>query len=250
MSLRLDAVSVFRAGRAIVNDVSLECVPGGITAFCGANGAGKTTALKVLVGALKPDKGRALLSNQLIDEIPGGELARRRAAVPQHPLLAFPFRVHEVVEMGRTPHFGRVTPADDAEAVLGAIQSMGLSELADRDYLTLSGGERQRVMIARALAQVWFSPEEGGARWLLLDEPTSALDLKHQLALMTLLKKLANEGWGVVCVLHDLQLIKRHADQAAMFKGGQLASVGAPQDELTAERVADIFDLDAPYDLI
>ncbi|MEM8986035.1 MAG: heme ABC transporter ATP-binding protein [Pseudomonadota bacterium] len=247
--MRLEKASVIRNAKSILHNASFSCVPGKITALCGANGAGKTTALKVLSGAMKAEAGRAFMEEQPIHSFAREELARRRAFVAQHPSLAFPFRVHEVVEMGRTPHFGRATPDEDAEAVAAAMHSMSLVGLAERDYLTLSGGERQRVMIARALAQVWFAPDEAKARWLLLDEPTSALDLKHQLALMSFLSKLAEGGWGVVCVLHDLQLVKRHADQIVMFKEGRVVSAGPPEIELTPERIADVFDLDAPFEL-
>ena len=247
MTLALDKASVLRSGRAILSAASLVCAPGRFTALCGPNGAGKTTALSVMSGALRPEAGRATLDGRNVRSFAAADLARRRAVVSQTSLLSFPFQVHEVVAMGRAPHHGRTGLAHDRRIIAEAIGLLDLTALAERNFMTLSGGERQRVQIARALTQVWEAPEEGGVRWLLLDEPTSALDLKHQIDLMTLLKRLAGEGWGVAAVLHDLHLVRAHADDVVLFKGGAVLDAGPVADRLTAERVQEVFDLAEPY---
>ncbi|MEM9233459.1 MAG: heme ABC transporter ATP-binding protein [Pseudomonadota bacterium] len=246
MSLSLENITVLRSGRSILDDVTINCQPGQFTAFCGPNGAGKTTALRTMSGLLPPDKGTAKLDDISISRMGALKLARRRGFVAQSATLSFPFRVHEVIEMGRTPHFGVSTQAEDAEAVTQAMALMAVDQMAERDYLTLSGGERQRVMIARALAQIWYEPSDGD-RWLLLDEPTSALDLKYQLKLIALVRKLADSGWGVIAVLHDLELVRRAANRVILFKDGQVKSDGHPTDKLTPNTITDIFDLDEPY---
>ena len=222
-------------------------MPGQFTAICGPNGAGKTTALGVICGSTKPEEGCARLDLEPIQSIAPKRLALRRAVLPQIPSLGFPFLVHEVVAMGRAPHHGLTTPAEDMEAIEGAMAAVKIEAMAERNYLTLSGGERQRVQIARVMAQLWQAPVDGGARWLLLDEPTSALDLKHQLRLMRLLAQLASEGWGVLAVLHDLSLIRQWADKAVVFANGKIFADGPPQAVLTETAVADAFDLDEPY---
>lgn len=249
MTLALNEASVIRNRRSILDAASTRCSPGEFTALCGPNGAGKTTALSVMSGALQADKGGSTLEDRNIRAFRANNLARRRAVVSQNSLLNFPFEVHEVVTMGRAPHHGRSTPARDREIVGHVIELLDLAALAERNFMTLSGGERQRVHIARALAQVWEPPEDDGSRWLLLDEPTSALDLKYQIALMRLLENLAADGWGVVAVLHDLHLVKRHADHIVLFKEGRIVADGPVSDHLTSARVQDVFDLDAPYAL-
>jgi len=125
---------------------------------------------------------------------------------------------------------------------------LDLTPMAGRNYLTLSGGERQRVQIARALAQLWPSDAQGAqSGWLLLDEPTSALDLKYQIALMRLLKSLAERGWGILAVLHDLPLVAQRADHVVMFKEGRIVADGAPHDVLTPHIIQETYDLDEPY---
>lgn len=247
MTLALEKASVIRGRRAILDGASFVCAAGKFTALCGPNGAGKTTALSVMSGALRPDDGAAMLDRRNVRSFPSATLARRRAVVSQASLLSFPFQVHEVVAMGRAPHQGRTGLVEDRRIIAEAIRLLDLTALAERNFMTLSGGERQRVQIARALAQVWEAPSESEARWLLLDEPTSALDLKHQIDLMALLKRLAGEGWGVAAVLHDLHLVKAHADDAVLFKNGAVVSAGPVREQLTPERVQAVFDLAEPY---
>ncbi|MEM6627575.1 MAG: heme ABC transporter ATP-binding protein [Pseudomonadota bacterium] len=247
MSVELDKVSVIRNGRPILNAATIACDAGAFTALCGPNGAGKTTALSVMTGALEPDEGRVRLDGEDVGAFDRLSLARRRAVVSQSSALSFPFQAHEVAAMGRAPHHGRAGQSRDAAVISAVIAAMDLTAMADRNYLTLSGGERQRVNIARALAQIWDPPDDGQARWLFLDEPTAALDLKHQIALMVRLKALAREGWGVVAVLHDLPLVRQHADKVVLFKDGEIHSAGAPADMLTPDRIQTVFDLAAPY---
>lgn len=249
MSADLVSASVIRNGHAILKDANLSCRPAAFTALCGPNGAGKTTALSVMTGALEPEEGSALLEGENVRNVSRIALARRRAVVSQTSQLGFPFQVHEVVAMGRAPHHGSPAQARDDFIIGAALEAMDLLPFAERNYLTLSGGERQRVNIARALSQIWDPPEAGGARWLFLDEPTSALDLKYQIALMKRLKVLAQDGWGIVAVLHDLQLVKEHADDVVLFKGGEIAIAGNANEILSPERIQAIFDLEAPYAL-
>ena len=246
-TLALANASVIRNKRAILDQVTLDLAPGKFTALCGANGAGKTTALSVLSGALKPDRGQALLDERSIYAYRSEQLARRRAVVAQNSQLTFPFEVHEVVTMGRVPHYGRSTVQHDREIVAAVIDLMQLRPLAERIFTTLSGGERQRVHIARALAQVWEPADEDTARWLLLDEPTSALDLKYKIQLMQLLQSLAAQGWGITAVLHDLHLVRTYADDIVLFKDGQIVAAGPVEETLSGPLIQDVFDLTEPY---
>ncbi|MEM8826474.1 MAG: ATP-binding cassette domain-containing protein [Pseudomonadota bacterium] len=246
MSAVLKGATVVRSGRSILADANVECVRGEFTAFCGPNGAGKTTALSVLGGILRPTNGDALLDGRSVAHISAADLARVRAVVAQSGRLGFPFHVHEVVTMGRTPFHGLTTAADDARAVMAAMQALEIEHLGARNYLTLSGGERRRVDIARALAQA--APAAGrDPGWLFLDEPTAALDLKYQILLMRLLKRLAGEGWGIVAVLHDLLLVQDYADRAVMFAEGRVTASDSPNEVLTPTGIQHVFGLDAPY---
>lgn len=247
MSLELRNVSVIRGGREILSDVSGRIEAGQFTAFCGPNGAGKTTALTAATGSMTPERGEAFLDGERVASASRADLAKRRAVVSQSSVLSFSFHVHEVVAMGRAPHFGRSSETTDSAIVEEALAVMELMPFINRNYLTLSGGERKRVDIARALAQVWEAPENGKTRWLFLDEPTSALDLKYQILLMERLEDFARQGWGVIAVLHDLHLVRKYADQVWLFGNGQLRDQGPAKTVLSSENVQTAYDLSAPY---
>ncbi|MEM1380704.1 MAG: heme ABC transporter ATP-binding protein [Pseudomonadota bacterium] len=248
MTLALHAATVKKRTAEILRDVTLTCEAGQLSVICGPNGAGKTTALSLLTGAEQPSRGKATLDGTELRTIARGELARRRAVVAQQHRLNFPFQVEEVVAMGRAPHEGRTSPAQDRAIRQQAMELLDLTHMADRNYLTLSGGEKQRVMIARALVQVWEEPE-GMTRWLLLDEPTAALDLKYQLLLMKRLVALAADGWGILAILHDLPLVKAYADHVILLKDGALVNQGSPDKVLTPTEIANAYGLDEPYNL-
>ncbi|MYV70462.1 ATP-binding cassette domain-containing protein, partial [Streptomyces sp. SID2131] len=118
--------------------------------------------------------------------------------------------------------------------VAAALDRVGLTALAGRSWRALSGGERQRAHIARALAQQPYG--------LLLDEPTNHLDVRHQLELMELL---TGAGRTVLVALHDLSLAARHCDRLLLLHHGRQVASGTPAEVLTADRLAEVFEVDA-----
>lgn len=238
--LMLTDGSVSRSGRNIVDQANLEVRPGSLLVVIGPNGAGKSTALKMLSGELAPDKGAASLDGLPLVHWRREELARRRAVLSQRVSLVFGFEVFDVVTMGRSPHAecSRATNHRIARAALAAVDMLGF---ARRDYQTLSGGEQQRVHLARVLAQIW--PEENGdkARYLLLDEPVSGLDPAHQHAVLSHARRRAKQGYGVLAVLHDLNLASQYADRVAIMREGRVFFQGAPEETFTRERIHSAF---------
>lgn len=233
-------VSYALAGRYLLSEVSVAVTPGELLAVIGPNGAGKSTLLKVLCGDLSPSSGEVTLEGRPLALWSHREQAKRRALLSQSSSLTFPFRVFEVVLMGRNPHLvGREGPRDHriAEAALARV---ALQALAQRAYPTLSGGEQQRVQLARALAQVW---EGAASRYLLLDEPTNNLDLAHQHQALAIARQLAREGVGVLAVLHDLNLAAQYADKILMLCRGRVRALGSPQEVLTSETLCTTFEI-------
>lgn len=223
-------ISVDLHRTAVLRNVSLDVRPGEVLALIGPNGAGKSTLLHVLSGALSPDRGAVRLDGRLLKSWTRQALARRRAVLPQAPVLLFPFRVIDVVMLGRSPHLGRAARTTDLWIVDACLRETGTTGLAERLYPTLSGGERQRVQLAQALAQVWpehgRQPGEGG--YLLFDEPTNNLDLRHQQAIMRTARRLARAGVGVLAILHDPNLAALHADRICILREGRVLADGPP----------------------
>lgn len=229
-------IRVRRDERVILSEIDLEVVPGEVLALVGPNGAGKSTLLSVLSGDLQPTGGTVELDGRSIGSFRPLELARRRAVLSQANVVSFPFRVIEIVQMGRSPWLRTAELADDQRAVLEAIRATDIEHLLDRRFTTLSGGEQARVSLARVLAQ--------STPVVFLDEPTAALDLRHQEDVMRLGRELASQGRAVVVVVHDLSLAGAYADRIALLDGGKLDAVGTPADVMTADRVGRVYGLD------
>lgn len=225
-----------------VDHVSLELYPGEVLALLGPNGAGKSSILKLMSGELACDSGRSLLAGYDMASLQPLDLARRRAVLPQHSELAFSFKVHEVVMMGRSAHRGCGQRLDQ-KAVEWAMQKTDVASLSAQNYTSLSGGERQRVHLARVLAQI--GPEAGSSQtscFLLLDEPTAALDLAHQHQVLGIARDLASTlKIGVLTILHDLNLAALYANRIALLRKGKLVGVGLPEEILTPQRILQVF---------
>lgn len=225
-----------------VNDMSLTCEPGSVTALLGPNGAGKTSLLKLLSGELTADCGDLMLNDRRLHDWKPKERAKMLAFLPQQSTLNFPFTVEEVVSMGRIPYdTGAILDAQIVHQVLDAVDSW---HLVHRNYTELSGGEKQRVQLARVLAQVWQPCEIDGQtrnRILLLDEPSSSLDIAHQQLLQNIVLEMARHDVVVVIVVHDLNFAFYCADQLVLISDGHLVAQGTPNQMMTNNLLQDVF---------
>ena len=226
-------LSVAHGEREVLRDVELQVRAGELVALVGPNGAGKSTLLGALTGDLHPSDGQLRCFGRDLGEWSPGDLARRRAVLPQQVTVSFPFTVHEVVRMGRAPWARTHLAAEDDRAVLESIAAVDLAHLASRPFTTLSGGERARAALARVLAQQ--------AQLLLLDEPTAALDLHHQELVFELLVRRVADGAAVVVVVHDLALAAAFADRVLVLEQGRIAADGPPRDVLTAGLLSRVY---------
>jgi len=224
------------AGRPTLSEISLEVLPGSVFALLGPNGSGKSTLIRVLLGVVTPQRGRAVFRGRAVPDWGRRELAREVGVVPQVEEFHFPTTVREVVAMGRYPHLGlwRGEGARDREAIRGAMERCGVEELAHRSMDALSGGERQRVRIARALAQE--------PRVLVLDEPTASLDVRYEMAIFELLGRLAREdGVTVLLVTHHLNLAARYASELLLMHQGRAVVRGSPEAVLKGEVLTRVY---------
>ncbi|WP_293033124.1 metal ABC transporter ATP-binding protein [Natronococcus sp.] len=191
-----------------VRDVSLTIDAGDFLGLVGPNGSGKTTLLHLMLGLHSPDSGRIELFGQPVDEFDQGE---RIGYVSQKATSrggTMPVTVREAVTMGRFAHAGHSRLTDtDREIVEDAIETVGITDLADRRINALSGGQRQRAYIARALASE--------ADLLALDEPTVGVDAESRDAFYKLLDSLNDDGITIVLIEHDIGVVTDRADRVA-----------------------------------
>jgi iron complex transport system ATP-binding protein len=221
-------------GITIVEDVELAVQTAEFVGLVGPNGSGKTTLLRTIYRALRPVAGAVFVGGDDVWELHPKEAARRTAAVVQEAPSDIDFAVFEVVALGRLPHKGlidRETRADH-EICRGALERVGMADFEDRFFSTLSGGEKQRVLVARALAQQ--------SSVLVLDEPTNHLDIRFQLELLDLIRSL---GVTTIASMHDLALAADHCDRLYALKGGRVVAAGTPAEVLTADLIADVFEV-------
>jgi iron complex transport system ATP-binding protein len=221
----------------VLGDVSFSIATGEFFIIIGPNGSGKTTLLKLICGVEKPIRGKIDIQGKALKLYPRRQLAHKMAMVPQLSQEDFPFKVMEIVLMGRSPHLGLlgIEAASDRRLAQEAMRFTGIESLADRRLTQLSGGERQRVSIARAICQ---QPEI-----ILLDEPTAALDLSHQIRIMDLMEQLKkNNGYTVVMVSHDLNLAAMYADRILLLNQGKIFQLGSPKEVLTYENLEQVYD--------
>lgn len=229
-------IRVRRDEREILSEIDLDVRAGEVLALVGPNGAGKSTLLSVLSGDLKPNDGTVELLGRPVGAYRALELARRRAVLTQANAVSFPFRVIEIVQMGRSPWLRTAELAEDQLAVMTAIEVTDITHLLGRRFTSLSGGEQARVSLARVLAQT--------TPIVFLDEPTASLDLRHQEEIMRLARHLAADGRAVVVVVHDLSLAGAYADRIALLDHGRLDAVGTPLGVMTADRVGRVYGLE------
>ena len=215
----------------IVKNVNFQAHPGAVTAIIGQNGSGKTTLLRALSGEFARTNTVSINGTNLakMSEL---DLAKIRAVLPQSTNLTFPFTVHEVVKLGAI-NGPRLTKDWMSDLTNRALNAVGLGDYGNRFFQELSGGEQQRVQMARVLAQVWEPKTDGAPRWLFLDEPVSSLDLKHQISIMNIAKNFANQGGGVIAVMHDLNLTAMYADKVYVMQQGVALANGASENVLT-----------------
>ena len=219
----------------ILHDLTFSVSAGEVLAICGANGAGKSSLLRLLYRHQAPRKGTVRLMGRDLWLMKAPEAARIVAAVLQEQPTDFALTARQIVALGRLPHRKGFGPGThDHDVVEASLRRMDLTDFADRPFGTLSGGERQRVMVARALAQE-----------IVLDEPTNHLDIRHQLERLALLRGL---GLSVIATLHDLTLAADFADRVLVLHQGRVVADAAPDQALTEATIAQAFNVTARVD--
>ena len=243
MSIRCESIDINLNKREILKNISIEVKEKEILSIIGPNGAGKSTLLRSLAGDINPTNGNIFYDETNINQIDIQERAFTRSVMSQLQPIAFDFSVKDIVEMGWIDR-GESKYADQFDdAVQEVILKCGVKDLIDRNFNTLSGGEQRRIHFARTLLQLWRPSNSSDPKYLFLDEPTANLDLTYEIKLLNIVKDVAQEGAGVILVLHDLNLAAKFSDKVAILKGGLLIDIGLPKDILKSTLLSDIYEI-------
>ena len=227
--ITLESLTIGYDGQAVLSEISLAIARGSFTAILGANGTGKSTLLKTLLGLQPAVSGQIKIS-------PPATFGYVPQAIQFDPL--YPLTGFDVALMGA---FGRVGPMKfpsrvERNFVRECLHATAATEFAPKKFSQLSGGQKQRVLIARALAT---KPDI-----LVLDEPTAGVDVAATRALLEFISQIHLERkLTVLLVTHDLPLVKKHAQQIIWLHNGEVLH-GSVAELFTPERMAEIFEME------
>jgi len=224
-----------RFGSVVANDdVTLEIAPGEIHALVGENGAGKTTAMRVLYGILPPHAGHIEIDGHTVRIArPQDAIRLGLGMVHQHFMLVEPMTVAENLTLGHEPAaaFGAYRAGAAQRAVEELSRRYGLAVDPRARIRTLSVGAQQRVEILKALHH--------GARVLILDEPTAVLAPQEVDELFRVLRGLAAHGTSIVLITHKLAEVRAIADRVTVMRAGRVVGGGA-LTSLTHDAIAEL----------
>jgi phosphonate transport system ATP-binding protein len=228
-------------GTAALRGVDMAVRPGELVALLGPNGSGKSTLLRCVVRLVTPDSGSVRVADIELTRLRGAALRSARAEIGmifQRSSLVRRRSARDNVAAGALGRYhglgcalGRL-PAVERQRAGELLAKVGLGEVAEQRADTLSGGQAQRTAIARALAQ--------RPRVLLADEPVASLDPSAASATMRLMAELAHaDRLGVLCVLHQPELARRHADRIIVLDAGRVV-LDAPAADVPSESLAQL----------
>ncbi len=224
-AIRLEGVSVRFGGYRALETVSLVVPAGAFVAVIGPNGAGKSTLLQVLLGLIRPSRGRVWLFGRPPEQVPPEWIGY----VPQFKTLdrSFPALAIELVVSGMRRRWpGRIL-ARERESALAALARVRGEGLAEKPLARLSGGELQRVYLARALVR--------RPRLLLLDEPATGMDVLGEADMYRLLEAYRDEtGATILMITHDWEAAYHHATRVLVLNR-RVIGFGPPERALTDE---------------
>jgi zinc/manganese transport system ATP-binding protein len=221
-AINFDQVTLAYGGRRVLSGVSFAIAQGEFVALLGANGSGKTTILRAILGLVRPQSGAiSALGEAPRRGNPGiGYVPQLRRGSVQTSISGF-----DLVAGATGGHrWGwPVASATEQVAAWKALDQVGATDIAKRPLDRLSGGERQRILIAQALT--------GEPKLLLLDEPLISLDAGHQRTIIDLVRDLGERlGIAVVFCSHDINPLIKAADRV-LYVGNGKAAIG-PVDEV------------------
>ncbi|TPJ64803.1 ABC transporter ATP-binding protein [Mesorhizobium sp. B2-7-1] len=231
-AVAFEQVTLTYGGRRVLSDVSFSIPQGAFVGLLGANGAGKTTMLRAILGLIKPAGGAiSVLGRAPKRGNPAiGYMPQARRALTHMGISGLDF----VLSAAGGHRWGWPVPsAAEKEAAWKALEEVGAIDLARRPLAELSGGERQRILIAQALI--------GDPQLLLLDEPLISLDAAHQRTIIDLVHEVGDRlGIAVLFCSHEINPLLRAVDFVLYLGNGQ-AAIGSVDEVISGPVLSKLY---------
>ncbi len=233
----VDASFAYNGSGNVFENINFSIEKGEVLCILGPNGTGKTTLIKCLNRILKLNSGDIFLKGENIYSLNSKDLARQIGYIPQGHRPVFPFKVLDVVLMGRAPHLTSLSSPSENDLVIAqkALKKLNIDHMTDKPYTELSGGEKQLVFFARILTQ---KPDV-----LLLDEPTSHLDFGNQMRTLNIIDKMAEDEFTVVMSSHFPDHAFISADKVAIMKDCHIIDYGTPNEVITEKNLEKAYNI-------
>lgn len=238
MRIKLENVSIGYEKAVILENINLSFESGQFYCVLGANGIGKTTLFKSMLGFIPVQSGRILIDSKPIGLIPPKDLSEFLAYVPQAKDNAYDMSVLEVVVMGRARFIKKFSqPSTNDYAIASKVlDHLKIEKLTHKKYSELSGGEQQIVLIARALVQ--------DAKFIIMDEPASNLDFENQKKVLECLQQLSGRGLGVILSSHSPDHAIFCDTKVVMIDKKKHIHIGSIEETLTNQNLKEVYGVD------
>lgn len=233
--LQTQNMTIVIGKKNICQQLHLSLSPGEILGILGPNGSGKTTLLHALAGLHPLSDGEIFIDSQPLSYLSIKERAQKIGVLFQDTPFLFSQTVEEYALTGRYPHLSYFKTANnkDRQIIAQALQTVNMSDFAQKKVAELSGGEKRRLAIATLLVQT--------PQLYLLDEPTNHLDIRYQIAVLTHLRHLAAQGAAIILTLHDVNLAQQFCDRVLLMKTDGQIAVGKTSSLLTTENLHAVY---------
>ena len=231
-TLRADNLVKSFKGRTVVDGISISLDSGEVVGLLGPNGAGKTTTFYMVLGLLKPDRGRVMLNGEDVTDLPVYKRARKGLGfLPQEPSIFRKLTVEQNVMA--ILEILDLSEEERRQRLESLLQELDLTHLAKSKAYTLSGGERRRAEITRSLVT---SPD-----FMLLDEPFAGIDPIAIADIQAIIAKLKVKGVGVLITDHNVRETLKIVDRAYLIHEGKVLVSGTASELASDERAREIY---------
>lgn len=224
--------------RDVLRGINFDLHRGEVVSLLGANGCGKSTLIRLILGLLK-GSGEIQLANKPLHKYSQKEIASHIAYIPQYHNVPFNYSVLDMVVMGRIFKLGIFASPSKKDFAIAreALATIGIENLSSRAFGELSGGQKQMVLLARALTQE--------AKTFIMDEPVSGLDYGNQIRLLEMINTLSEKGYTFLKTTHYPDHAIMVSSRVVVMDEGTIIANGTSDEVITDAMLKNIYNINA-----